>query len=125
MEIAEQIRYWVQSCQEDYAAAQSLYEKGHLRHALFFAHLAVEKMLKAHVVKRTEKMPPKIHNLIRLAEIAQLQPTQQNLNFLARFGLYQLEGRYPDVSVIPLDTVTTKEKLASVMEILEWLKTQL
>ena len=111
MDIQKQIDYWMKSAEEDFAAAQSLSEKGHFRHSLFFAHLAVEKMLKGHVVKQTGDMPPRIHDLVRLAETAQLQPTQEQLNFLSRFGLYQLEGRYPDAMQAILDAETTKEKL--------------
>ncbi len=125
MDIQKQVDYWVKSAEDDFAAAQSLLEKGHFRHCLFFAHLAVEKMLKAHVVKITNDMPPRIHNLVRLAEISQLKPNQEQLKFLYRFGLYQLEGRYPDAGQATLDLETAKEKLISVKGLLEWLKVQL
>lgn len=125
MDIDQQIKYWTVSSEEDFAAAQSLLEKGHLRHCLFFTHLAIEKMLKAHVVVATQSIPPKIHNLVRLLEIAQLQPTPDQMNFLRRFGLFQLEGRYPDVAQPMIDTETAKEKLEASKDILEWLKVQL
>jgi HEPN domain-containing protein len=67
MDIKQQLTYWTASSEEDFAAAQSLLEKGHLRHCLFFAHLALEKMLKAHVVVATKNIPPKIHDLVRLS----------------------------------------------------------
>ena len=77
-------------------AAESLLEKGHLRHCLFFAHLAIEKMLKAHVTRQTKDVPPRTHNLIRLSEIAGLKLNPEQEQFLRKFGVYQLEGRYPD-----------------------------
>jgi len=77
MNIEKQIEYWKESSDEDFAAAQSLLEKGHFRHSLFFAHLALEKMLKAHVTKRIKDIPPRIHNLVRLAEIANLNLDQE------------------------------------------------
>ncbi len=40
--VAKHIEYWKGGAEEDIAAAGSLLEKGHPRHALFFAHLAVE-----------------------------------------------------------------------------------
>ncbi len=46
MDVSKQIDYWKTGAEEDFAAAQSLPEKGHFRHSLFFAHLALEKMLK-------------------------------------------------------------------------------
>lgn len=69
VDVPKQVEYWRKSSDEDFAAAQSLLEKGHFRHCLFFAHLAIEKMLKAHVTWQTKDVPPRIHNLIRLAEL--------------------------------------------------------
>jgi HEPN domain-containing protein len=77
VDVAKQIDYWRTGGDEDFAAAESLLEKGHLRHCLFFAHLAVEKMLKAHVTSQTKDVPPRIHNLIRLAKMAGLSPDSE------------------------------------------------
>ena len=72
MNVKRQINYWRCGAEEDLAAARSLLEKEHLRHALFFGHLAMEKMLKAHVTRETKSVPLRMHNLVRLAEIAGL-----------------------------------------------------
>ena len=63
MDVSKQVDYRRIGGQEDLAAAKSLLEKGHLRHGLFFAHLALEKLLKAHVTRQTKDIPPRIHNL--------------------------------------------------------------
>jgi len=39
VDVPKQIEYWTTGSEEDFAAAQSLFEKGHLRHSLFFAAL--------------------------------------------------------------------------------------
>ncbi|MHC4519881.1 MAG: HEPN domain-containing protein, partial [Planctomycetota bacterium] len=96
MDVAKQVEYWTVGSEEDLDAAESLLEKGHLRHGLFFAHLALEKMLKAPVVQRTGQSPPKIHNLVRLAQRAGLEPEPEQERFLRRYDVHQLEGRYPD-----------------------------
>jgi HEPN domain-containing protein len=82
-------------------------------------------MLKAHVTRKTSDIPPRIHNLVRLAEIARLSLSPEQESFLNRFDMYQLEGRYPDSAQILLDLKSTREKLASAEEILKWLKSQL
>lgn len=125
MDIDQQIKYWVVTSEEDFAAAQSLLEKGHLRHCLFFAHLAIEKMLKAHVIKLTKDMPPRIHNLFRLTNLAKLKPDEKQQEFLRRFDVYQLEGRYPDSEEIFIDDKIAKQEISTTREILEWLKVQL
>jgi HEPN domain-containing protein len=125
MDIHGQIEYWKRGAEEDFAAAQSLLEKVHLRHCLFFAHLAIEKMLKAHVTRKTDDVPPRIHNLIRLVDITGLKLDVEQKDFLREFGVYQLEGRYPDSEQLPLNVALASEELAKAREILKWLKNQL
>ncbi len=75
--------------------ASDLLEKGHVRQALFFAHLAVEKALKALVVRETKGIPPKIHNLLRLSELGKVdmdRRMQETARVLERFCM---AGRYP------------------------------
>ena len=125
MDVQKQVEFWKASAEEDFAAAESLLEKGHLRHCLFFAHLAVEKMLKAHVTRQTNDIPPRIHNLVRLAEIAGLKLELEQENFLREFGIYQLEGRYPDSEQISTNLDTVREEISRAREMLQWLKKQL
>jgi len=125
VDVPKQVEYWKQGSDEDFAAAQSLFEKGHLRHSLFFAHLAIEKMLKAHVTRQTNDIPPRIHNLIRLAEMAGLLLGPEQASFLRRFDLYQLEGRYPESARTIIDLKAADERLTQARDILKWLKAQL
>jgi len=125
MDTVKQIEYWRSGSEEDIAAASSLIEKRHLRHGLFFAHLAIEKILKAHVVRKTGKEPPYIHNLIRLAEIAELALDPDRTDLIRRFNLYQLAGRYPDRGHARLDTEIAKERLMQAQEMVQWLMAKL
>ena len=125
VDVPKQIEYWSTSSDEDFAAAQSLLEKGHLRHSLFFAHLAIEKILKAHVTKQTKDIPPRIHNLVRLAKLAQLNLNPDQLEFLREFNLYQLEGRYHDDKPVPIDTGLTQKEILRAEKMLIWLMTRL
>lgn len=123
--VTEHIDYWRNSSDEDFAAAESLLSKGHLRHSLFFAHLAVEKMLKAHVTRHTEDIPPRTHNLVRLAELAEMSLDREQMEFLRSFDVYQMEGRCPESARVSIDSKTARDKLALAGEILRWLKAQL
>ncbi|MGM0424210.1 MAG: HEPN domain-containing protein [Thermodesulfobacteriota bacterium] len=64
-----------------------------MRHGLFFAHLALEKSIKAHLCRLTEQLPPRIHNLLRLYEKSNLELNEKQKDFIAKFDRYQLEGR--------------------------------
>jgi len=125
MNVQKQIDYWRTGAEEDFAAAETLLDKGHLRQCLFFAHLAIEKMLKAHVVVKTKEIPPRIHDLVRLSKIAGLNLSKEQNDFLLKFRVFQLEGRYPDSEQMLLDKNFVKKKLAGAKEMLEWLKAQL
>ena len=93
----EHIRYWVDTANKDWVAIQKIYKARAYLHALFFAHLVLEKLLKAHWVKDNEgNTPPKIHNLVMLARKTKLLLEDDDLIFLDRMNDVQLEGRYPD-----------------------------
>ena len=124
MDIKGQMDYWAKSSREDLAAAKTLLEKDHLRQALFFAHLSVEKAIKSCVTRRTGDVPPKTHNLVRLAEIARLPLSGKQLEFLREFNLYQMEGRYPDTAVPAIGKGVAGAELRRAEECLEWLTAQ-
>ncbi len=124
MNIAAQIAYWRAGSDEDIAAAASLLEKGHARHALFFAHLALEKLLKAHVCRVTQDVAPRVHDLFRLAELAGLPLSPEQATLLARFQKYCLEGRYPDLGP-PATMEEAQRGVGEAQEVRQWLKSLL
>jgi len=83
IDINKQILYWQTSAAEDWEVAQGLINSERVRHGLFFANLALEKLLKAHICRHTQDIAPRIHNLIRLAELAALPLTQDQIDILA------------------------------------------
>ena len=91
------IHYWHKGAVEDFAVGADLVAGGRARHGLFFAHLALEKILKAHVCRQSGPMVPKSHDLVRLSSLSGLSLSAENRAFLARFGRYQIEGRYPEL----------------------------
>jgi len=125
MDVEKQIDYWKTGSQEDLAAARHLMDKDHCRHALFFAHLAVEKALKAHVCRSTNDLPPRIHNLTLLAQKAALSLDAAQQEFLLAFDEYQLESRYPDVVSEPVAKSEAQEQLANAKRVQQWLISRL
>jgi HEPN domain-containing protein len=106
LDIAAQIAYWKAGAEEDWQVAEDLMRLGRARHGLFLAHLALEKILKAHVCRVTRDVPPRLHLLLRLAERTGLVFSEAQREFLARFDRHQLAGRYPDSAPLPLDAET-------------------
>ncbi len=54
IDIEKQIAYWRKGASEDWHVAKQLVKSQQTRHGLFFAHLALEKLLKAHVCRHTK-----------------------------------------------------------------------
>ena len=94
--IEKQVAFWRQGAAEDWEVAGALVDRGNPRHGLFFAHLALEKTLKALVCTRTEDLAPRSHNLLRLAELGEVQLSPEHVDTLAEMNVFSLEGRYPD-----------------------------
>ena len=65
----EKTEYWLNLCNDDLETAKVLLEKKRLLHMGFFCHMIVEKSLKAAIVSQTDKIPPKTHDLPRLANL--------------------------------------------------------
>ncbi len=125
VDVEKQIDYWRQGSMEDWEVAVKLVKDGKSRHGLFFAHLALEKILKALVCRRTHDVPPKIHNLTRLSELAGLELDTQQADVLADMNQFNLEGRYPEFYTLQLSPKEAAEFMARSEEILAWLTRQL
>ena len=97
LDIEKQIKYWCSGAVEDWEVACNLVEQGRIRHGLFFVHLTLEKVLKAHVCRVEKELAPPIHNLIRLADKAGLSLNSDQRNLLAEVNSFNIEGRYPEL----------------------------
>lgn len=125
IDVKRQVRYWQKSSEEDWIVARELISSNHIRHGLFFAHLAIEKLLKAKVSQETKAIPPKTHNLLLLAEKANLDLADTQKTFLARFDQYQIEGRYPEMMPDAPTRSKAEQELVAAQEFIEWLKERL
>jgi HEPN domain-containing protein len=125
IDIEKQIDFWRNGASEDWQVAVELVNLRRTCHGLFFAHLALEKMLKAHVCRATRDLPPRIHPLLRPAERTALALSEEQRAFLARFDRYQIEGRYPDLLPAAPDVETAREELKQAEEVFQWFNRQL
>jgi HEPN domain-containing protein len=124
-DIDKQIAYWQESAKEDWEVALELVSNNRLRHGLFFAHLTLEKMLKALVCKGNQQSAPKIHNLIRLSQIANMTLTNDQFDILADMNPFNIEGRYTDSLLIKITKEETQGFMNRAEEMFKWLIKQL
>ncbi|OPY05728.1 MAG: HEPN domain protein [Syntrophaceae bacterium PtaB.Bin038] len=118
------ITYWRDEAKEALQVSEHLFEKRDYSYALFFGHLAVEKILKAlYVAKKNEQAPP-IHNLVRLAEAAEIALEEPRKDALIKITTFNLEARYPDETRSFRKKCTedfTRAELENITEVFQWL----
>jgi len=97
MKIDEHIKYWLNSADHDLDAAESLFAAGKFDWCLFLGHIVLEKALKAHYVKDNDnRLPPKIHNLVKLAEKTTIPLNIEQKIFFDEVNDFNIEIRYPE-----------------------------
>ena len=123
--IEKHVSYWKNGAEEDLQVADQLIKSGKIRHGLFFLHLALEKILKAHVCRNTKDIAPKLHNLARLAELSGIAFMQEDSDFFSEMNPFNIEGRYPEM----WGPVPSREEADILLQrtggMFEWLKNQL
>ena len=119
----EHKNYWIKSSEEDWNTMSALFKSGRFVHALFFAHLSLEKLCKAIWVQDNEEnFPPKVHNLLKLLSGTTIKLKDEELKFLNEFNDFQLEGRYPDY-LFEINKLCTKEYTEVILEKVKLIKT--
>lgn len=120
------IDYWKTTAEKDWLAVGHLYEKGDFLQSLFFAHLVLEKLLKAHWAKdNATDIPPKTHNLLVLVAQTSLAPPVEHLRLLSRVNQFQMDGRYPDYKQIMFKIASenyTQQLLHEIEQVKTWLQ---
>lgn len=126
--VEKTIQYWLESAEYDLEVADAMYEKGKYPYALFMGHLALEKLLKALVVKTTRQHAPYTHSLPLLASKLNIKLPQKVMKRLARFMEFYIEARYPEEQKKFYRKCTkefAKLKLKEIKEVYKWLTEKL
>jgi HEPN domain-containing protein len=98
---------------------------GRYLYVLFSCQQAIEKTLKALVTAKTKELPPRIHNLLKLAEIIGVELNEEDKLFLEKMSYYYLETRYPEELIKISRQVKrnlAKKYFDKTKEIVRWLR---
>ena len=71
------IEAWIKSSDNNFDEMLDFYKIGRNNWALFIGHLCIEKLLKAYFIKVHHKHSMNLHNLTRIAELANLEITRE------------------------------------------------
>lgn len=125
MDIKKLQNYWFDGYKDALLTAEKLYQAKRYHHALFFGHLALEKLLKAVVVKQTKDHASVTHDLVKLAKDANLEINSKILNELAEINKFNIRARYDNYKLAFYKTATkeyTAKWISVIKQIVLWLE---
>lgn len=118
------VRRWIDLSTYDFETAKAMLRTGRYLYVLFCCQQALEKRLKGFVVQVTQTMPPKTHDLLRLAGLVHLELNEERELLLRKLTNYYIETRYPEeVNTLVTDATRklAEHYLAQTGEVLGWL----
>lgn len=91
----EAVNYWLEAAKKDKDVALDMFKSGHYNWSLFLWHLVIERTIKALMVSSEKEILP-VHDLIRLAEAASLELSEEQRMILREITTFNIEARYDD-----------------------------
>ena len=126
----EIVLYWVETSDSDYNTVLHLFETKDYHWSLFIGHLVVEKLIKAVYAKVSETYHNTLHShdLLYLAEKAELGLTDDLKKKLAVITSFNIQSRYPDFKRAFYEKCTRDycgDRLEDIKGVRLWLKEKL
>lgn len=125
----DRVQYWLETAEYDLGTAQSMLETGRFLYVGFMCHQVIEKALKA-LIADQGKIPPYIHNLSKLAQLAGVyeRMSAQQIDMLDSLEPLNIQARYPE-NRAGLTRLLTSDKCATLTEgteeLYQWIKAML
>jgi HEPN domain-containing protein len=116
---------WLAQVDYDIATAEQMLHAGRYIYVIFMSHMALEKALKALVTEETQKLPPRTHNLIDLAQRAQVVLSQAQQDFLGKINNISVGVRYPEdlsAMVSQYPAAIAQDYLERTKELITWVR---
>jgi HEPN domain-containing protein len=111
-------------CFDWHSSVEMHWVLGRYLYVVFLCHLALEKLLKAHVAEVTQTILIKTHDLIYLVKKSGLDLPGNHLDFIGKINTASIPTRYSDDLQRALKEYpksVAKDYLTQTTELLEWL----
>ncbi len=92
----KETKNWVDSSDYDYKTGEYMLQTGRYIYVIYMCHISIEKILKALIHETSGKLPPKTHDLIYLTKLAEVQLSEDLLNFIGKINNASIATRYPE-----------------------------
>lgn len=122
------VRHWIDTSDEDYQTMLNLFESKSYGWSLFLGHILIEKLLKSYFVSKNKKHAPFTHNLYRLAELCELELTDEYADWFDKITAFNINARYDDYKKEFYSMCTaefTSEWIGKIKIIRSWIKQML
>jgi len=130
--LSEKVEYWLQLADYDIETAKAMLQSKRFLYVGFMCHQTIEKALKAAVSRYCAEgeIPPKIHDLSKLAVRAKLFDTmsEKKRDFMDELNPLNVETRYPEYKneiAAGLTKNFCEKLILETKELLCWIKKQL
>jgi HEPN domain-containing protein len=123
------VSHWLERAKYDLETAKAMLDAGRYLYVAYMCQQAIEKLLKAIIAQLGKENLP-IHNLNRLAELAELKSTLtiEQVDMLAELTAYNIQARYGDykdsLSEV-VDTPKANELYFQTKGLFQWLCTKI
>ena len=122
--------YWLELCDDDLITAKILLDSKRFLHMGYFCQQIIEKALKAVIADKTNEIPPKIHDLRKLAVLGGVYSdlSEEQHALLEKLMPLHIEARYPEYKEKVDKTLSTGYSETLLIEtegFLCWIKTRL
>jgi HEPN domain-containing protein len=123
-------KYWIELAEYDLETAKAMQATGRYLYVGFMCHQVVEKALKALIAKSSASLPPKIHNLNRLAMQSGVDVflDDKHMALLDVLSPLNIEARYPSYReklVAQLGEDFCREMIVETEDMMLWIKAKL
>lgn len=96
IDVDKVVNHWINTSEDDFNTMLSLFESKSYGWSLFLGHISIEKLLKAYYVRKNKKHAPFLHNLFRLAELCEIELTDEYSDWLDKITMFNINARYDD-----------------------------
>jgi HEPN domain-containing protein len=124
----KRVQQWHDQAVYDLDTADAMLASGRYLYVVFCCQQAAEKMLKAIIVQRTGELPPRIHNLLRLADLAEVGLDEEKILLCGALVGYYIQSRYPaEMEDLAAKSHARESRilLCNTKEMIEWLQSML
>ena len=127
MEQSLKYEEWFFQSDYDLEVAESMLKTDRNIYCIFMCHLSLEKALKGLYMRRLNKIPPKLHDLMYFAGKMALDLPEDKLDFLVWINGLSITVRYPE-DLRKMVALYTKEQTTHIYQqtktAQQWIKTQ-